>query len=284
MSGPKLDRRRFLRNGLFAASAVVGTGFLDARFVELHDLEIVRRPMPVRGLPPGLDGRTLLQVSDLHVGPFVDDHYVIRTFARARALAPDLVAFTGDFITNHRTTFEKAMKIYDDLPRGRLATVGVLGNHDYGRRWSHPEIAERVVALVRARGVDVIRNDVRDVAGLQVAGFDDLWANRLDAAPVLAKLDPARPVLTLVHNPDAVDREDLRGIPGWFLAGHTHGGQVRIPPFPPPILPVANHRYAAGAVDLGAGRALYVNRGVGHLFPLRFGVRPELTLFTLVRG
>ena len=98
---------------------------------------------------------------------------------------------------------------------------------------------------------------------------------------MLAKLDTARPVLTLVHNPDAVDREGLRRIPGWFLAGHTHGGQVRIPPFPPPILPIANRRYAAGPVALGGGRDLYVSRGVGHLLPLRFGVRPELTLFTL---
>ena len=81
------------------------------------------------------------------------------------------------------------------------------------------------------------------------------------------------------------DNEDplapLRAIPGWFLAGHTHGGQVRIPPFPPPVLPVANRRYAAGAVDLGGERRLYVNRGVGHLTPLRFGVRPEVTVFTL---
>jgi len=258
-------------------------GLADARFYELHHLEVVRRALPIRGLPAGLQGKTLALLSDLHVGPFVDDDYVVRSLERVRALTPDFVVFVGDFITNHPTTFGKAPRIYDHLPRGRIATIGVLGNHDYGRHWALPAVAARVAQMMGERGVDVIRNDVRDVAGLQIAGFDDLWANRLDPGPVLAKLDRARPVLSLVHNPDAVDLAPLRGITGWFLSGHTHGGQVRIPPFPPPILPVANRRYAAGEVDLGDARSLYVSRGVGHLVPLRFGVRPEVTLFTLTR-
>jgi hypothetical protein len=72
-----------------------------------------------------------------------------------------------------------------------------------------------------------------------------------------------------------------RGFRGWILSGHTHGGQVRLWPFAPPFLPVRNRRYAAGAVRLAGDRWLYVNRGVGHLVPLRFGVRPEITVFTL---
>ncbi|MEO1082736.1 MAG: hypothetical protein AAFY88_00695, partial [Acidobacteriota bacterium] len=68
---------------------------------------------------------------------------------------------------------------------------------------------------------------------------------------------------------------------GWILSGHTHGGQCKPPFLPPPILPVENRRYTAGAFELEGGRRLYINRGLGYLKRVRFNVRPELTLFTL---
>lgn len=280
MSGA-LSRRRFLGRGALALTGAAALAAVDARWFELHWLEVVRRPLPVAGLPEPLIGSTLAHLSDLHVGPLVDDAYVLRTFERVRKERPDLVVFTGDFITNGPGTLDKIAGLYAQAPHGRLATLGVLGNHDYGRGWSHPELAGRVVEVLQGQGIDILRNDVREVAGLQFAGFDDLWAERFDARPVLEKLDRARPHLTLSHNPDTADLEPMQGLRGWILSGHTHGGQVRIPPFPPPVLPVANRRYAAGAVDLGGQRRLYVSRGVGHLTPVRFGVRPEVTLFTL---
>lgn len=280
MSGV-LSRRRFLGRGALALTGAAALAAIDARWLEIHRLEVVRRPLPVGGLPEPLIGLTLAHLSDLHVGPLVDDAYLLRTFERVRQERPDLVVFTGDFITNGPGTLDKLAGLYARAPRGRLATLGVLGNHDYGRGWSHPEIAERVVAVLRAQDIDILRNDVREVAGLQFAGLDDLWAGRFDARPVLEKLDRARAHLTLSHNPDTADLEPMRTLRGWILSGHTHGGQVRLPPFPPPVLPVANRRYAAGAVDLGGRRHLYVSRGVGHLTPVRFGVRPEVTLFTL---
>ncbi|HEX2860069.1 MAG TPA: hypothetical protein VHN79_00430, partial [Lacunisphaera sp.] len=68
---------------------------------------------------------------------------------------------------------------------------------------------------------------------------------------------------------------------GWILAGHTHGGQCKPPFLPPPLLPVRNRRYTAGEFDLGDGRKLYINRGLGHLLRVRFNVRPEVTVFRL---
>ncbi|HEY9229692.1 MAG TPA: hypothetical protein VIP11_23785, partial [Gemmatimonadaceae bacterium] len=68
---------------------------------------------------------------------------------------------------------------------------------------------------------------------------------------------------------------------GWFLAGHTHGGQCKAPFLPPPLLPVRNRRYVSGIVDVAQGRTLYISRGVGHLIRARFNVRPEITVFTL---
>ena len=68
---------------------------------------------------------------------------------------------------------------------------------------------------------------------------------------------------------------------GWILSGHTHGGQCKPPFLPPPIIPVKNKRYTAGEFDLGDGRPLYINRGLGHLIRARFNARPEVTVFRL---
>jgi predicted MPP superfamily phosphohydrolase len=89
------------------------------------------------------------------------------------------------------------------------------------------------------------------------------------------------PTIVLAHNPDAQDLPIWDGIQGWVLAGPTHGGQVKPPFLPPPVLPVRNKRYTAGEFEVGAGRRLYINRGLGHMLPVRFNVRPEITLFTL---
>lgn len=280
-----LNRRTFLRAGLGAAATIGGAG-LYARFGELHWIEVVDRPLPIRGLPDALVGRQLVQLSDVHVGPRVDDEYVVRAFERVRAWDPDLVVYTGDYVTRADLprTFEQARRVYAGLPHGRLGTVGILGNHDYGPNWAHGDIADRVEALLAGHGVTVLRNRVCEIEGLQFGGLDDLWAEQFRATPVFEKLDLARPALILSHNPDTADIPQWHDYRGWILSGHTHGGQCRIPPFPPPLLPVVNRRYAAGEVRLADGRTLYVNRGLGHLLPFRFGVRPEITRFRLARA
>lgn len=277
-----LSRRRFLAtSGLFASGVGLGLYAFD---IEPHWLEIVRRPLPVANLPGTLEGRTLAHLSDLHVGPRVDDDYLARVFARVRALAPDIVCYTGDYVTWRPWVMERAARVLAGLARGQLATLAVLGNHDYGPEWAHPEIAERVSGLLQEHGARVLRNEVADVAGLQVAGLDDTWANRFDIARVAAALDPKRAMLALSHNPDSADRPGWDGFEGWILAGHTHGGQVKPPFLPPPLRPTRNPRYVAGEVAIPGGRRLYISRGVGHLFQVRFGVRPEVALFTLRRA
>ncbi|HTN02405.1 MAG TPA: phosphoesterase, partial [Planctomycetaceae bacterium] len=74
------------------------------------------------------------------------------------------------------------------------------------------------------------------------------------------------------------------GYRGWILSGHTHGGQCKPPFLPPPLLPVKNQRYTAGEFAVADGRQLYISRGLGHLLPVRFNCRPEVTMFRMVRG
>ena len=276
----RITRRRVLRASAAALASGAAVG-LYTWLVEPHWLEIVRRPLPIRGLSAALSGRTLAQLSDIHVGPRVSDAYVTDTFTRVAVLAPDIVVYTGDFTSYSSDVYTQSARIYRDAPRGRLATFGILGNHDYGPNWAHPEVAARLTAQLEGAGIRVLRNEVAEVEGLQVAGMDELWAHRFDPVRTLAALDAGRPSIVLSHNPDTVDRPGWDTYHGWILSGHTHGGQCKPPFLPPPLLPVENKRYTSGAFELSGDRMLYISRGIGHLLQVRINVRPEVTLFEL---
>ena len=300
-----LSRRQFLGLGASAIASAAAVG-LYAWQVEPHWLELVRRPMPLPGLPPDLVGRTLLHLSDLHVGPRVDSAYLIRSLHEAGDLEPDYVAITGDFVSWESAKGTRELsRVLRALPKGKLGTVASLGNHDYGPAWSELAVADRVTAVVADAGVTVLRNESAIIGGLQFAGLADYWSPEFFAEPrpitellsqppgsspathlatpaaALGALDRARPTVVLCHNPDAVDEPIWGDLQAWVLAGHTHGGQCKPPFLPPPILPVRNKRYTAGTFDIAPGRTLYINRGLGYLIQVRFNVRPEMTLFTL---
>jgi uncharacterized protein len=264
------------------ASAVGVVGYTIG--VEPHWLEIVERNLAIDNLPSALDGARLVQISDLHIGPQVSDDYIVHSFDRVRALAPDVVVCTGDFLT-HRTARREAQyrqlrAVLAHYPHGKLATVGILGNHDYGHGWGDAAVAARVASEAERAGVRILRNEVASVAGLDLIGIDDLWSRRGNPTTALSARESAAG-LVLVHNPDAADELLWPGYRGWMLAGHTHGGQCKPPFLPPPLLPVKNPRYVQGEVSVNSERTLYISRGVGHLIRARFNVRPEITLFTL---
>ena len=261
-----------------AAAASVG---LYTWRVEPHWVEFVKLPLPIQHLPLDLVGKTLVQLSDIHAGLVVDDAYLIDTFRRVQALSPDIVVYTGDFVSYHPDVFRQAAYVYESPPRGRLATVGVLGNHDYGRNWAEPEVADRLAGIFADGGVTILRNESADVGGLQIVGLDDLWAARFAPEAPLRSLAKKRAAIVLSHNPDTVDSPVWGDYKSWIFSGHTHGGQCKAPFLPPPLLPVKNRRYAAGVFDLWDERTLYVSRGLGHLTRVRFNVRPEVTVFTL---
>ena len=99
---------------------------------------------------------------------------------------------------------DKALRIMEHMRPARLATIGILGNHDYGSGWVVPEAANRLSRGLANLGVTMLRNEVAEVAGLQIAGMDDWWAGRFDPRASLAALDPERAALALVHNPDVL--------------------------------------------------------------------------------
>ncbi len=279
-----LTRRQALQALAAAGSAALATGLYTWR-VEPHWLEFTFPVLPISGLPRELDGRTLAQISDLHVGTQVDDDYIVQSFRRVQELAPDFVVFTGDWITYRGPRqFEQLRRVLAHGPLGRLGTIGILGNHDYGITWQMIDVAEQVAGIARAAGVTVLRNHAFTVAGLQFLGLDDLWSPRFDPTDLLAQKGADLSTVVLCHNPDAADRPVWGRYQGWILAGHTHGGQCKPPFLPPPLLPVKNKRYTAGEFSLSGNRRLYISRGVGHLLRVRFNVRPEIPIFQLRRA
>jgi uncharacterized protein len=273
-----LTRRQFIGGCL--GTLVFGAGLLlYSTEGEPFWVQVVERPLPIRSLPAALVGARLVQLSDIHIGGDVPDSYVLHWFERVAAMKPDVLVVTGD-LTQY-SSLGRAESVYSHLPRGRLATICTLGNHDYGIGWSETDKADRLVAAVRGLGITVLRNEMVDVAGLQIVGMDDLWAGRFHPAQAFASVDPKGATLCLSHNPDTADLEGWGAFDGWILSGHTHGGQVKPPFLPPPRLPVRNKRYTSGEFELDGGRRMYINRGLGFLRQVRFNVRPEVTVFTL---
>jgi predicted MPP superfamily phosphohydrolase len=279
-----VSRRSWLNTAARATGVLLAGCAIDALAIEPHWLEFVERDMPTANLPPRWEGKTLAQISDIHVGHRVSDDFLLESFQRVGELRPDIVAITGDFLTlnpGRSVPLSQVERVCRRLPQGQTATVAILGNHDYGWKWSDPSVAQQVVDILGGCGVRVLRNAVADLDGLQVVGLDDLWGGRCDIDTGLAGSAPEAARVVLCHNPDAADLAGWGDYRGWILSGHTHGGQCRLPMLRAPIVPVRNRRYIAGEVDLFDGRKLYINRALGHSYRVRFNVRPEITLFRL---
>ena len=279
-----ITRRQALKTLATAATGAAVVGLYAWR-IEPHWLEFTYPVLAIAGLPRELEGCTIAQLSDLHVGKRVDDDYIVESFRRIHEHAPDFVVHTGDWISYSSIhDFEKLHRNLEHMPRGRLGTVGILGNHDYGKRWRMADVAEQVVRLAGAAGVTVLRNEALTVAGLQFVGLDDYWGPRFDPVGVLEQRGGDASTVVLCHNPDVVDLPVWGRFQGWILAGHTHGGQCKPPFLPPPLLPVRNRRYTAGEFEVSGNRRMYISRGVGHLIRVRFNVRPEIPIFRLQRA
>ena len=277
-----MERRKFIKNTLFTGIGASLVGGFYSWQIEPFWLEFVKVKMPIKNLPKDLIGKTLMQISDVHVGNKFDYEYIIDSFKKARLYNPDFVVYTGDFVSYETPEqFDQLEKVFKYAVNGKLGTAGVLGNHDYGIDWLEPNVADRISSILDRANVTTLRNEEVSFSGLNILGIDDYWGSNFNPVKIMDKYDAKKANLVLCHNPDVCDLNVWNNYKGWILSGHTHGGQVKPPFLNPPILPVKNKRYSSGKFDLYDGRTLYINRALGNLYQVRLNVRPEITIFEL---
>ncbi len=200
----KPNRRRLLnlaRNGFILGSGLFGWTV----FVEPHWLTVEQRVLPIRNLPSNWIGKTLVQISDLHVGA-VSENYLMQATRRINELQPDVLVVTGDFI-NHDFPMmnERLEAVLGSLNPGKIATFGCLGNHDYGRGWANRKIAARVADIARHARITMLRDEMFAIDGLEFYGLDDYWTPNFEAKRVLSQARLDRAAVCLCHNPDVCD-------------------------------------------------------------------------------
>lgn len=282
-SSPKISRRRVLQ-GLAAiglAGAVTGLYSIGVEpfWPEFHEFEI-----PVPRMPKAFDGYRITQLTDLHAGDATPIAYLNRVIDRVNAGKPDLVVFTGDLTTHEMLWVDPACEV---LSRLEAPLIASLGNHDYDTDCACIGIGTRMAELIEARlsamGARLLRNASTPIAHrgekLYIVGLDDMMTGWLDVDRAQRDVPAGATRVLLSHNPDAVPEID-RAEMGLVLAGHTHGGQVRIPGLGAPVLPIHLRQYDAGWFKLKHTQ-LYVSRGVGCLRRIRLFCRPEVPTFVL---
>ena len=281
-----MNRRKFLKRTLLGLTGVSLFSGLYAWQVEPFLLEFVKVKMPIKNLPTDLLGKTLMQISDIHIGNRFDYNFIIESFKKAKEFSPDFVVYTGDYVSTYKdeVQYDKLEEVLNNLVKGKTGTVGILGNHDYGKNWSQNDVADKVSALLRSKDIFLLRNENTEINGLNFIGFDDYWGLNFNPEKAMIGFDKSKANIALCHNPDVCDLDVWGEYNSWILSGHTHGGQVKPPFLQAPMLPVKNKKYSAGQIDLSNDRRLYINRALGHLWQVRFNVRPEITVFELQKG
>ncbi len=266
-----------------SALAVIGgavlvtlVGFVNARRIP----KVVEVDVPVAGLPKPLEGFTMVQISDLHVGPTIKQPYVDGVVARVNALRPDLIAITGDVVDGSVQHLAPHVAPLRDM-RARHGIYAITGNHEYYSG------ADDWIAEFRRLGLQVLLNEHRivhhDGADLLVAGVTDFSAGTFDARH---RSDPRKalagapadiaPKILLAHQPRSAAAAEQAGY-DVQLSGHTHGGQF----WPWGLFVPLQQPFTAGLHRL-RHLWVYTSRGTGYWGPpKRFGAPSEITLLRL---
>jgi predicted MPP superfamily phosphohydrolase len=272
-------RRRAIVRG-FPVTVLAGAGatavYSSAR--AFGPAEVSEVPVRLPRLPRTLDGLTIVQLTDVHVGPFIGRRFIDRLVAQSNALAPDLVVITGDLVDGNVRTLGHAVSALGGL-RARFGSYFVTGNHEYYSG------VEPWTQFLQNLGISVLRNrrvPIGDGGGaFDLVGVDD-WGGRrrggrgYDLEAALRGRDRDRAAVLLSHQPRNFEAAAARGI-GLQISGHTHGGQI----FPMTMLVGLEFAYTRGLYGHQDSH-IYVSRGCGFWGPpSRLGSPPEIVKLVL---
>lgn len=255
------------RTALTILGLIILAFFIYSRWIEPLWIEVTR----YRVLADIEKPLKIIHLSDLHTHKFgIREKKILGIIQQEM---PDTILISGDTIAN-----EGDWKSVGTFLSRLHAPMGVFLVHG---NWEHWKPNSNEHKFYEDSGITFLNNDVRQIAkGVWVVGLDDSLAGAPDGA-ALAKVPPEAFRIVLFHSPTYFDSIDSRV--DLVLAGHTHGGQLRIPFLPPLWLPEGSGNYVAGWYQRGANR-MYVSRGVGNsIIEMRFACRPEVTVFHIAQ-
>jgi predicted MPP superfamily phosphohydrolase len=272
-------RRRVIRtagSALFAGPALA-LGF--GAVVERTRIRAVEADLVVDGLPPDLDGLRLVQLTDIHMGPFLSEKDLARAVDMANEFQAHLALVTGDFITDSDDPLHACLAQLARL-RASGGIYGCLGNHE-----GYSGLMERTTEWGRQLGIGILRRESRLLrvgdATLNLSGVD----YQTMGGPYLVKSEnlvrPGSFNILLSHNPAVLPTAASQGCDA-VLAGHTHGGQLTVEiPGQPLTVTRLYTPYVRGVYRVGKC-VLYVSSGIGTVgVPVRVGAPPEVSLLRL---
>lgn len=257
---------------------IAGSAAVRGAYNALRTPKIATVHLRLPQWPSELDGLRVLQLSDLHIGPMLEQDFLARVVAACNARTPDLVVLTGDIVDGSVERHAAKIQPLDGL-ESRLGVFMVTGNHDHyadETAWV-PQLQRRGVQCLRNRCVELRGNT--STASFRLAGIDDTTSYGPTAiertlTSLLGTTAHETPTLLLAHNPNAFEKAAHKGI-ALQLSGHTHGGQI----WPFNYLVRIAHREVAGRYQHPLAHAqLYVSRGTGFWGPpMRLGAPSEIT-------
>ncbi len=244
-------------------------------------LRIVEVFVPIKNLHPDLEGFTIAQISDVHIGPTIQRPFLHRVVKRIQSMNPDFVAITGDLVDGPSHLYREHILPLKDLS-SKYGTFFVTGNHEYYNgvlSW---------LKEIESLGIQTLLNENRiftkGKASFAIAGVTDLQAGRIlashatNAKKSMLGIENSDFKILLAHQPNSVYEAAKAGF-DLQLSGHTHGGQY----FPGNLIIYLAQKFVAG-LHLYDKTLLYVSRGTGYWGPpIRIGAPSEITKLILVK-
>ena len=283
----QFSRRDFLK--LLKAAALefgllgIGGG-VYGYFVEPNWLKVESVTLQLGRLAPAFQGTKLAQISDIHMGGWMNAERLQHVADAALAQQPDILLLTGDYLIGHvfdahaEQSLQSLVDILSPLAKS-IPSFAILGNHDY---WTNAAAVREMLRLCNIRDLtNTVFTFSRGGESLYLCGVDDIWEGDVRIDQVLEQLPEPGAAILLAHEPDYADTSAKTGRFDLQVSGHSHGGQVVIPFYGAPILPYLGQKYPSGLYRVG-DMLQYTNRGVGMLDPpVRVNCPPEITIFTL---
>ncbi len=276
------SRRAFFNRVIGGSAALTAVSFTGAGVYSALRPSIVDVPIRLSRLPASMNGFSITQLTDVHIGNTIGRHFVEDMVNRANELASDIIVITGDLVDGRVRDLEQAAAPLADLS-ARHGVYFVTGNHEY-----YSGVDPWVDHLTKL-GVRVLRNERVSIGNgtdsFDLAGIDDHGAHRwrghgADLSAAVAGRDPDRELVLLAHQPRQVKTAVEHGV-GLQLSGHTHGGQV----WPWHYLAMVQQGGLLAGLSEHGDTQLYVSRGTGYWGPpVRVLAPAEITKVVLTGG